>query len=94
MTVDDRVTLPLSAVRAAAIRMCAGFCDDPWTGDLLPSGHDPACLIPLLVERDAMAAEVYRTTAISGDCMDSVKHGACGGCACHCHTLKTGRMKK
>ena len=94
MTVDDRVTLPLSAVRAAANLLCGVVCGDPWTGRLIHDAHDLRCLQPLLDERDAMAAEVYRTTAISGDCMDSVKHSACGGCACHCHTLKTGRMRK
>ena len=94
MTTDDRVTLPLSAVRAAADWLCGYLCDDSWTGKLQSSDHHPDCLNPLLAERDLLMVTTFLATAISGDCLDPTKHGSCGGCACHCHTLKTGRMKK
>ena len=54
---DDRVTLPLTKTRAAAEKMCAAVCTDPWTGEVLPGGHDPACLTLLLAERDLAMAK-------------------------------------
>ena len=90
---DDRVTLPLTKTRAAAEKMCAAVCTDPWTGEVLPGGHDPACLTLLLAERDLAMATTYLTTSISGDCLAD-RHDACKDCACHHHTLKTGRMRK
>ena len=91
---DDRVTLPLAKTRAAAERLCNEICPDLWSSKTVLLSHDPICLMPLLAERDLLMAETYLATSISGDCMDPVKHGACSGCGCHCHTLKTGRMNK
>ena len=91
---DDRVTLPLTKTRAAAERFCFLVCVDPRDrDDAVVVKHDPNCLMPLLAERDLATATTYLATSISGDCMDPVKHSACSGCSCHCHTLKTGRMR-
>ena len=84
---DDRVTLPLTKTREAAKLLCNIICD-------MPSAHDPICIVPDITERDRMMATTYAATSISGDCLDPVKHEACSGCSCHCHTLKTGRMRK
>ena len=85
---DDRVTLPLTKTRAAAELLHSKVC---W---IAADAHHEACLLPDLAERDLSMATTYAATSISGDCMDPVKHGACSGCSCHCHTLKTGRMRK
>ena len=45
---EDQVTVPLAALRIAADRLCNVICIDPWTGEVLPDGHDVACLQPLL----------------------------------------------
>ena len=94
---EDRVTLPLSAVRAAADRLCDEICTDPPGGPIIPrrvlGEHDRTCLRPLLAERDLMVANTYLATSISQDCLKG-KHPLCKGCACHHHELKTGRMRK
>ena len=85
------MTLPLAKTRAAAERLCNEVCPDLWSDKT--ASHDPVCLMPLLAERDLAMANTYLATSISGDCLAD-KHGACKDCGCHCHTLKTGRMRK
>lgn len=87
MTADNRVVLPLDRVRQTAATFCRLAC--------LPAGahraepvHDDHCLAPLLAERDRLLDEIYAQTRISGDCLDPVKHGACSGCGCTCHTKR------
>jgi hypothetical protein len=81
---DDRVVLPLTAVRRAAVALCWVDCTHP-VGK--PARHCDVCLIPALTEIDLRRAEVDRTAAsqISGDCLDPVKHRSCMGCSCACH---------
>ena len=74
---DDRVTLPLTKTRAAAEKMCAAVCTDPWTGEVLPGGHDPTCLTLLLAERDLAMATTYLATSISDACLGTQHWYAC-----------------
>ena len=90
---EDRVTLPLAAVKVAAKMLCQTVCIDPWTGEVLPGGHDPTCLMATLTDAENAAAAVYAATSISQDCLKG-EHPLCKGCACHHHELKTGRMRK
>ena len=85
---DDRLILPLTKTRAAAELLHSKVC---W---IAADAHHEACLLPDLAERDRMMATTYAATSISSSCLN---HGSdylpCLGCACHCHTLKTGRMR-
>ena len=92
---DDRVTLPLIKTRAAAELLCGIICPSgPWFGEPREGGHHAACLIPDLAERDLAMATTYLATSISSFCLLPASHHCCSGCACHHHTLKTGRMRK
>ena len=56
--IEDRVTLPLAAVKVAAKMLCQTVCIDPWTGEVLPGGHDPTCLMATLTDAENAAAAV------------------------------------
>ena len=90
---EDRVTLPLAAVKVAASLLCNVICPDPQTDEVLAGGHDPICLMAILTDAENAAAAVYAATSISQDCLKG-EHPLCKGCACHHHELKTGRMRK
>ena len=90
---DDRVTLPLTKTRAAAERFCFLVCVDPRDrDDAVVVKHDPDCLMPDLAKRDLAMATTYLATSISAYCLSDI-HDGCSDCACHHHTLKTGRMR-
>lgn len=71
------MTVPLDKALLAAELVHVTWCTD--------TVHAPACLLPEVQTREALLAEQYQWTQVSGDCQDPVKHGACGGCACECH---------
>lgn len=78
---DDRIVLPLQAVRDAARALCCWWC-----GKARPYGHVEPCIVPLIEQRDLLLTAALDDRQVSGDCQDPVKHGACSGCACTCHT--------
>ena len=85
---DDRVTLTLTKTRAAAELLHSKVC---W---IAADAHHEACLLSDLAERDLAMATTYLATSISSFCLLPASHHRCSGCACHHHTLKTGRMRK
>ncbi len=84
LPIDDRVVLPASRVRFAAVTLCRLACLQPGAARA-EAVHDDACLMPLLLARDLEAAAWTAAGQVSGDCQDPVKHSACPGCACECH---------
>lgn len=86
--IDNRITLPLDAVRLAAERLCEWTCDSPVYDDL-GMEHEAPCLVPLLDARDALLAsdrDRAYTEGLDPDCIiGGAKHAACTGCSCDCH---------
>ena len=74
---DDRIVLPLSAVRRAVEEMDKAF-------DCAPGDHASWCLGPYLEKRDADMARQDEVLGVTPDCRDG-KHEACTGCTCDCH---------
>lgn len=81
---DDRIVLPLGAVREAARLTCRVACQ----GGI----HMRPCLVPYVEQRDALvAADGQRryTEGLDPDCIvGGAKHLACTGCVCECHRFR------
>lgn len=77
---DDRITLPLSAVRVAVAEMDKAF-------DCAPGDHASWCLGPYLERRDELMARDLEPLGVSPDCAVNKHAPVCSGCSCHCHAL-------
>lgn len=74
---ENRIVLPLDAVRRAVAESCR-------MSDCAPGDHASWCLGPYLEQRDHLMTHEHHVKGPSPDCRDG-KHVACTGCLCDCH---------